>query len=140
MFRWAVIVGLLTVVLGACSGTDTVEVKNARIPMPTGSNAAVYFELTNATDHEVEIVGAESSVATAVIHETVMNGDVMGMQPLSELTLEPGETVDFAPGGLHVMLMNVPALEIGQTVQVTLMLRDSDPVVFDATVGEIETP
>jgi len=115
-------------------------VRDARVPLPSGSNAAVYFQLENSTDHEVELVGAESDIAEAEIHQTIMSEGLMQMAPVDQITIAPGETVSFAPGGFHVMLMNVPALELGQKVKVTLLFRDGQQVVFTAEVSPIEAP
>jgi len=108
--------------------------------MPAGTNAAVYFKATNTTDRDRLLVGAESDVAKAAIHETTMNGDMMQMQPVEELTISAGQTVEFAPGGLHVMLMDVPTLEVGEPVSITLHFQDGEDVSFEAHVEPIETP
>jgi copper(I)-binding protein len=59
---------------------------------------------------------------------------------VDQITVAPGQIVEFAPGGFHVMLTNVPALELGQKVNVTLMFGDGQEVAFDAEVSPIETP
>src|SRR5438445_4813059 len=42
------------------------------------------------------------------IHEMAMNNGVMTMRPLDKgLVIEPGKTVKFAPGGYHLMLMDL---------------------------------
>jgi copper(I)-binding protein len=48
--------------------------------------------------------------------------------------------VEFAPGGLRVMLMNVPPLQIGETVPLRLRFTNAGTVSVDAKVEEIETP
>lgn len=100
----------------------------------------MYFELVNNGDHEAELVGAESDIAIAEIHQTTMSGGMMQMTPVDQITVAPGQTVEFAPGGLHVMLMDVPALELGQKVEVTLAFSDGQRVTFDAEVSPIEIP
>jgi periplasmic copper chaperone A len=140
MWKRTAIALTCAVVVGACAHAAPIEVEDARIPMPAGPNAAVYFQLTNTGDQDAVLVGAESGIATAAIHETTMDGDMMKMEPIDELTIPAGQTVDFAPGGLHVMLMNVPAIEIGEPVSITLLFRDSEAVSFEAEVQPIETP
>jgi copper(I)-binding protein len=140
MIKYAVATAACAVLLGACSTAAQLHVTDARIPLPAGPNAAVYFQIENNGDHEVELVGAQSDIAVAEIHQTTMSGGMMQMEPVDEITLAPGQTVEFAPGGLHVMLMSVPALEVGQEVQVTLSFRNDQPVTFSALVSPIETP
>lgn len=140
MIKYAVATAACAVLLGACSTAAQLQVTDARIPLPAGPNAAVYFQIENNGDHEVELVGAQSDIAVAEIHQTTMSGGMMQMEPVDEITLAPGQTVEFAPGGLHVMLMSVPALEVGQEVQVTLSFRNDQPVTFSALVSPIETP
>ncbi|MFZ0493904.1 MAG: copper chaperone PCu(A)C [Acidimicrobiia bacterium] len=140
MSKIAVAVAACALFLGACSGTASLEVTDARISLPAGPNAAVYFELVNNGDHEAELVGAESDIAIAEIHQTTMSGGMMQMTPVDQITVAPGQTVEFAPGGLHVMLMDVPALELGQKVEVTLAFSDGQRVTFDAEVSPIEIP
>jgi len=139
MSRLTVVTAVAGLLVGACTSTS-LAVRDARVPLPSGSNAAVYFQLENSTDHEVELVGAESDIAEAEIHQTIMSEGLMQMAPVDQITIAPGETVSFAPGGFHVMLMNVPALELGQKVKVTLLFRDGQQVVFTAEVSPIEAP
>jgi hypothetical protein len=130
----------LAVLLGACSSGPSIHVSDARLSLPTGPNAAVYFQLENNGDHEVKLVGAECDIAVAAIHQTTVDGDLMQMEPVDQITIAPGQTVEFAPGGLHVMLMDVPALELGQEVNVTLVFKNDQSVTFAAEVRPIETP
>jgi len=140
MAKLTVVAVTLAMLLGACSSGPSIHVSDARLAVPTGPNAAVYFQLENDGDHEVELVGAESDIAMAEIHQTTMNGDLMQMEPVDQITIAPGQTVEFAPGGYHVMLMDVPALELGQEVNVTLLFRSDQAVTFAAEVRPIEAP
>ena len=106
MVKWAVATATCVVLLGACSVAAPLRVTDARIPLPAGPNAAVYFQLENNGDHEVELVGAASDIAVAEIHQTTMSGGMMQMEPVDRITLVPGQTVEFAPGGLHIMLIS----------------------------------
>jgi len=140
MIKHAAVSVAIAVLLGSCSSAAPLQVTDARIPLPAGPNAAVYFQLQNNSGHEAELVGAESDIAVAQIHQTTMSGGLMQMEPVDQITVAPGQMVEFAPGGLHVMLMNVPALELGQKVQVTLLFGSDPSVTFSAEVSPIETP
>lgn len=132
----AIVAGLLA---GACA-RGSLTVTDARVPQPAGANAAVYFQLDNNSDHDVALVGAESDIAVAEIHQTTMTGGMMQMAPVDRIAIAPGETVEFAPGGLHIMLVDVPVLNLGQKVKITLEFDDGSRVVFTAEVSPIETP
>ena len=48
------------------------------------------------------------SPARVEVHEMAMNNGVMKMRPLDKgLAIEPGKTVKLAPGGYHLMLMDL---------------------------------
>jgi copper(I)-binding protein len=140
MIGRTVVTVALAGILGACTSTSLIEVRDARIPMPAGPNAAVYFDLTNRTGTDDVLVGVESDIADAALHQTTTNGDLVQMQPVDSVAIPAGQTVEFASGGFHVMLMNVPPLQIGDTVSVTLLFRNAGPVPAEAKVQQVETP
>ena len=54
------------------------------------------------------ISGAGDFAGKVEIHEMAMNNGVMTMRPLDKgLVIEPGKTVKLAPGGYHLMLMDL---------------------------------
>ncbi len=65
----------------------------------------VYFQLT--ARQAGKLVGVESDGLKAELHEMSMQGDVMHMRQRAEIVVAEGETLQFAPGGLHVMLMGL---------------------------------
>ena len=70
------------------------------------------------------------------IHEMAMNNGVMTMRPLDKgLPIEPGKTVKLAPGGLHLMLMDLKSpLKQGDKVPVTLEFEKAGKVVLSLDV------
>ena len=67
---------------------------------------AAYMTLHNSSTKPQRIVSLHSTSFAAVeIHETVMHEGMMRMQQVPELQLNSGETVQLAPGGLHLMLI-----------------------------------
>ncbi len=74
------------------------------------------------------LVAVSSPVAgVAEIHEMKMDGDIMRMRHLSQgLPLPAGKSVALAPGGFHIMLMNLKtSLPKDTTVPLTLTFRDA---------------
>jgi copper(I)-binding protein len=87
-----------------------------------------------APDRLVSVAG---DVAGRVeIHEMAMNNGVMTMRPLDKgLTIEPGKTVKLAPGGYHLMLMDLKnPLKQGDKVPLTLEFEKAGKVALSLDV------
>jgi copper(I)-binding protein len=67
-----------------------------------------------------------------------MKDDVMVMEKLERLELPPGQTVKMAPGGMHIMFMDIKKpLVAGETVQLTLKFQNAPQVVIPVKVAPI---
>jgi copper(I)-binding protein len=100
---------------------------------------AVYLNVTSTLDDA--LVGASVSTDIAAmtqVHETLMNADgTMGMQEIASVPMTANTPLALAPGGYHVMLLDLIApLEIGATVSVTLTFASGGTTTFDAIVSE----
>lgn len=73
-----------------------------------------------------QLVGVASPVAgVAEVHEMKMDGDIMRMRAVPVLDLPAGKTVEFKPGGYHVMLMDLKEpLVTGASVPLTLLFKN----------------
>ncbi|MEO1060945.1 MAG: copper chaperone PCu(A)C [Actinomycetota bacterium] len=61
----------------------------------------------------------------------------MTMQEVSSINLPAGETVSLEPGGLHVMMLDLPdPLEAGEEFDLTLTLEDGEEVVVGVEVRD----
>ena len=102
--------------------------------------AAAYLTLRNSGTEPVTIVGVRSPVAQdAMIHESQVSGTQSTMRPRAQLTVGPGQTLHFAPGGLHVMLHGLShALQPGDTVPLVLLLQDGDTLNVSAHVRSLQ--
>ncbi len=131
---------LAVLVLAACGGGEEgIEVSDVRIGQPTGPNAALYFTVENHTDGADVLESVETTVASsAEIHETIMDDDgTMRMQPLDRpVEIGPGANLVLEPGGIHVMLIDVEPLEVGLSVEVTLVWQVAGEMTVDAEVVE----
>lgn len=134
----ALVVVLLLLV--ACSGSeDGLVFTDARIGMPTGPNAALYFTVENHSDGADVLEGADTAVASAVeIHETITDDHgTTGMQPVdAPLEVTTDQSLVFEPGGLHLMLVEVDRLEVGEEVEVRLTWQVAGEMTIDALVVE----
>ncbi|HSR45905.1 MAG TPA: copper chaperone PCu(A)C [Acidimicrobiia bacterium] len=134
--RWATLLMLpaLVSVAAACGGAPAIEIRSPVVAMPAGPVTAAYFEVVNNGDTADRIVGVRSEIGRAEIHRSFYDGELMHMEPVSELPVAGGGVAVFQPGGLHVMLSDLGDLDIGQTVTVTLVFEVAGPIDFEALV------
>ncbi|MBY0563087.1 MAG: copper chaperone PCu(A)C [Hyphomonadaceae bacterium] len=91
--------------------------------------SAGYFTITSPI--EDRLVSASSPRAARVeIHEMAMDGDVMRMRAVDGgVELNAGESVTLAPGGIHLMFMDVTSpFGEGESVPVTLTFEQADAI------------
>ena len=125
---------LAALLLTACAGESAplvagnVVVTDAR---PGTGMRAGYFFLTNTTGEAIVITGVRSPQFAAVeMHETVLQDGVSRMRKLDSITLAPRQTIEFAPGARHLMLMR----PTGDTEAVTLQFFAGDtPLITVST-------
>jgi len=93
------------------------------VPGQQGTGAFMRITAVRATT----LVGIVTPLAgVAEVHEMRMDRDVMRMRPVEQLELPAGRTIEFKPGGYHLMLMDLKQpLKPGTTVPLTLLLRDA---------------
>lgn len=105
-----------------------VTVKDAwvRAPAPGQKVAGAYMELVSRTELALTAV-ASPAAASAELHNTSVEEGVMRMRPVARIELPPGKPVKLAPGGLHIMLIDVnQPLKPGDKVPLTLTVQRAD--------------
>ena len=95
-----------------------------RATSPSARVGVGYLTLTNNGDTADRLVGASSpAAARAELHMTEMSDGIMRMRAVPDgLEIPPGGTVELAPGGYHLMLMEL-AQPIAEGDAVPLMLE-----------------
>ncbi len=138
-------------VLTACESTEEttstpaeegriagIEITNARLVLPpvSGNPAAVYFDIANNGDRTLAFRNAEvTGSGKAEVHDTIMEDGKMVMGEAPPILVESGSTVQFAPGGKHVMVFDLGQdVSEGSTVEVTLIAAGNKRHSFDAAV------
>lgn len=115
-----------------------VRVAIALVPQPpTTSEGALYLVLRNGAAEDTLVSVMSPAAEKAEFHETVAGDHAkMGhMAPLSEVVLRAGETLQFVPGGRHVMLLNFAQRPmIGDAVPVRLRFKRAGEVMLAANV------
>jgi copper(I)-binding protein len=106
---------------------QSVNIANAwvRATAPGQTTAAAYVDLTS--DSNAVLVAAGSPLAQRVeLHSMTMDGGVMRMRALPRIDLPAGQTVKLAPGGMHVMLIDIKQpLKPGDKVPLVLSVQSS---------------
>ena len=105
---------------------------------PSGAKiAGGYLTIENKGAASDRLLGGSGDIAGKIeVHEMAMNNGVMTMRPLDKgLTIEPGKTVKLAPGGYHLMIMDLKSpFKQGEKVPVTLEFEKSGKVTLSLDV------
>src|SRR3546814_11378422 len=80
----------------------------------------------------MRLVAVETPVAgRAEAHRTVRDGDVMRMEPAEIVEVPAGAQVELAPGGLHIMLMDLKQqLNTGDSFPMTILFDSGEATEF----------
>ena len=90
-----------------------------------------YLTIENKGTTPDKLIGGSSPAAAKVeVHEMAMKNDVMTMRPVKGgLSILPGQSVTLAPGGYHIMMMELKGpLKKGDKVPVTLKFEKAGEV------------
>ncbi|WP_159267364.1 copper chaperone PCu(A)C [Zhongshania aliphaticivorans] len=114
------------------------EISDARVRglPPTQRNTAAFFTLLNTSDKTVQVTAGSSDAAEVVeIHKHVHGNGMVSMQEQDSVRLEAGASLVFAPGGYHLMLINLTRpIREGEQVRFSLKTSDGKEVVVNAPV------
>lgn len=84
------------------------EQPRVKAPFPGRMMSAAYMDISNPTDSDKIMVSASAPWSGLIeIHTHAVVDGVMRMRHLEELVIPAGETVNFKPGGLHLMLFKL---------------------------------
>lgn len=103
---------------------------------PASPVMAGYVVITNGRKGEVLIDDVESAqFGGGEIHEMREINGMMRMRPVPQLRVEPDQTVELKPGGLHVMLFQPAApLKAGDRATLEFVLSDGTRRAVDFEV------
>jgi copper(I)-binding protein len=125
--------------LAGCSGSSVPEqpltITEARIRtvVPGQDKTVAYFTLENRGSEAFVLTGAESAAARAIeIHVVERDGDMVRMRRLQAVTIAPGSSVRFEPGGRHLMVFGVS--DLVEPVTITLIGAGDERLTADFTL------
>ena len=111
---------------------------------PSGSKVAGgYLAIENKALVADRLLSGSTVVAKKLeIHEMAVNDGVMTMRPVENgLTIEPGRTLTFAPGGLHLMFLGLLApLKQGDQIPVSLKFERAGEIMVLFEVQAMGAP
>lgn len=148
MLRAGIFAGTLLLV-GGIAGAETFTAGSLQVGDPwaraTPKGATVgagYLSITNKGRELDRLIGGSAEPAARFeVHVTVMEDGVAKMRQVTGLEIKPGETVEFKPGGMHVMFMGLKQpLAQGQRVKGTLVFEKAGTVAVEFRVQGVGAP
>lgn len=129
----------LLALLAACSkpAPTAPKVEGAWVrPIVAGqSGGGGYLTVTSPSGDRL-LGGSTPAAERLELHSMAMDDGVMRMREVPAIDLPAGETVNLAPGGLHLMLIHPKqALNAGDTVPLTLRFEKAGEVTVQAKVS-----
>ncbi len=135
------VVGIaLAIILGfaapALAGDVSAVKAWARATSPANKTGIAFVTLANLGASPDSLTGAATPVAANVeFHAHVHKDGLMKMQPQPKVELAAGQTLEFNPGGLHLMLVDLKSqLKPGQSFPLTLTFAKAGNVDVVVTV------
>ena len=134
--RILLIATLLMMPVAAAADTSSIKVDHAWSRAAMAGHTGVVYLTISDTGVPDTLTGAATPVAArADLHETINDHGVMKMRSVAALTVAPGKPVTLAPGGYHIMLMDLKQpLKEGDSFPVTLNFARSGQVTTTVTV------
>ena len=121
------------------AGAIVVESPWARATPSGAKVGGGYFKLRNTGAEPDRLIGFSSPVAArGEIHDMAVVDGVMRMREMKALDIPPGATVEFKPGGMHVMFLDLKGgLVEGMPVKARLTFEKAGSVEIEFSVAPI---
>jgi copper(I)-binding protein len=115
--------------LPAVAGELTVTNAWSRSTPPVAKVGVVYFTLRNDTKKSDRLLKLSTPVAAKVeVHRTEVLDGIARMREVAVLHVDAGQTLEFQPGGLHVMLTGLKRpLVAGTTFDMEMLFEAAGP-------------
>ncbi|MDE0388985.1 MAG: copper chaperone PCu(A)C [Rhodospirillales bacterium] len=146
MIRWkalAAALGMLAI-LGTAAPAQAHEEKTGAItivhpwsrPAAQGHNGVIYLGIKNQGAADDRLVAVSTPLATRVeLHRSTMEEGVHRMEKVESIVVPAGGTVELAPGGFHVMLVDLKFMLMAEeTIPVTFTFERSGTITTGVAV------
>jgi len=123
----------------ARAGSMEVETAWARASIGVQRPAAAYATIRNTGERTDRLTRIETPRArSAEVHETIEQDGRATMRQVETLEVPPGEEVRLAPGGIHIMLMQLTEpLKEGGKVPLTFVFERAGAVTIEAEIAGV---
>ncbi len=130
---------LLLSAAGPRSAVSGIKVENAYVrTAASGMTSAAYFKIANSSSEADTLYDVRAEFCEmAQLHKSFRKNGMVGMKQVDFVVVPAGSSVEFKPGGYHVMLMGLKNdLRIGSKLKIRLMFRHARVVEANAVVKE----
>lgn len=126
----------------ACWADEAISVENAwvREAPPHAETSAAYLTIRNNSDQGRTLLGITSpQFQKAEIHNTQMADGQVRMQRQDKVAIAPHGSLEFNPGGYHLMLINpLHPLKEGDMVELRLQFNEVPRLTVQAPIRKSE--
>lgn len=111
----------------------SLENVRARDTKPGTNNSAIFMDIKNASNADVKLLSAHSSVCKSTeIHTHKMVDGMMAMVKIDDAVIPKNGETKLAPGGLHIMLMDLnKPVNDGDKVDLELKFSNGETIKLD---------
>jgi copper(I)-binding protein len=131
---------LILLISSACGDSNGISIQDAWArPGFRGDNSAVYLTINNPTDQGDGLIGATTDIAGGTeIHLSKMDAaGTMTMERQDQVVIPAKDSVELAPGGLHIMLVILGEdLSVGDTFPLTLEFQRAGDITIEVEVKQ----
>ncbi|NWG38677.1 MAG: copper chaperone PCu(A)C [Hydrogenophilaceae bacterium] len=140
MKRFAMITSFL-LTLPALAADIVIEDAWVRAPAPGQAVVGGFLQITSPGDDASLVAASTPFAGTTELHEMSMQDGVMKMRPVPYIRLPKGQAVKLAPGGLHLMLIDLKKpLKAGDKVPLTLKILSNKKTSLHEVSAEVRDP
>lgn len=124
---------MMLLLLASCGGSGSPDIKVqdawARATLTPTQPAAIYLKIVNSGQADDHLRAVESERGRASLHSSVVETGVARMRTLAGgVEVAAGETVEFQPHGMHIMLESFgEPLKAGSSFPLVLTFAKSGP-------------
>jgi copper transport protein len=126
---------------GIAFASGSLSVRDAwMLDVPMGSTGGVYLTLVNDSSNDAQLMSASvaPNVAEAVeLHQTQQDGTIARMREVETLAVAARTSLTIAPGGYHIMLVNLmQEFDVGDVFPLKLTFASGETQIIDVTVRD----
>jgi copper(I)-binding protein len=121
------------------AGVETIPVLKVKGPYmraTNGKTGAIYLKIKNISQEDRKLLKVETPIAGKVeLHKTIEEDTIVKMQPQEAIVLPANDVTDLAPGGLHIMLLDLKKpLKAGDKVDIVMYFDKGNPLPLSIPV------